>query len=63
MAAAATLIGGAAQAQAWFGTPTPGPVSPPDQPTFHTGSTAYGPTPFHGRPKDEERGCACRAKS
>lgn len=55
-AAAAALIGGAACAQAWFGVPTPGPVSPPDKPTFHTGPDAYGPAPAHVRPKDDARG-------
>ncbi|MGZ6014415.1 MAG: M28 family peptidase [Phenylobacterium sp.] len=54
--AAASLIGGGAQAQARFGVPTPGPVSPPDQPTFHAGPASYGPAPFHGRPKDDVRG-------
>ena len=61
-AAALVLMAGSAHAQAWFGTPTPGPVSPPDQPTFHTGSTAYGPAPFHGRPKDDPRGALSGAK-
>src|ERR1700742_252107 len=55
-AATFTLIAGAAQAQAWFGVTTPGPVSPPDQPTFHAGPASYGPAPFAGRPKDDARG-------
>jgi len=54
--AALTLSAATASAQAWFGTPTPGPVSPPDQPTFHAGAPSYGPAPFHGRPKDDIRG-------
>jgi hypothetical protein len=59
--AALSLTAGAAsgpQAQtgAWFGVPTPGPVSPPDKPTFHAGPAAYGPAPAHVRPKDDARG-------
>jgi hypothetical protein len=54
--AAATLVAGSAGAQAWFHTPTPGAVSPPDQPTFHAGPASYGPAPFHGRPKNDARG-------
>src|SRR5579859_293031 len=61
-AVALALSAGTASAQAWFGVPTPGPVSPPDQPTFHTGGAAYGPTPFHGRPKDDARGALSGAK-
>jgi len=45
-----------ASAQAWFGVPTPGPVSAPDRPTFHSGPNAYGPAPAHVRPKDDARG-------
>ncbi|HEX2816335.1 MAG TPA: M28 family peptidase [Phenylobacterium sp.] len=45
-----------AQTGAWFGVPAPGPVSPPDKPTFHTGPNAYGPAPAHVRPKDDMRG-------
>jgi hypothetical protein len=55
-AAALNLAAGAASAQAWFGAPTPGPVSPPDQPTFHAGPAAYGPAPARVRPKDDARG-------
>ena len=55
-AAALSLAAGAASAQAWFGVPTPGSVSPPDQPTFHAGPASYGPAPFQGRPKDDARG-------
>ncbi|HEX3363539.1 M28 family peptidase [Phenylobacterium sp.] len=54
--AALALMAGPAAAQAWFGTPTPGPVSPSDQPTFHAGPASYGPTPAHVRPKDDTRG-------
>ncbi len=54
--AAVTFLAGSAHAQAWFGVPTPGPVSPPDQPTFHAGPASYGPAPFAGRPKDDVRG-------
>jgi Peptidase family M28 len=53
---AALALAGPAAAQAWFGTPTPGPVSPPDQPTFHAGAASYGPAPAHVRPKDDTRG-------
>jgi hypothetical protein len=45
-----------AQTGAWFGVPTPGPVSPPDKPTFHAGAAAYGPAPAHVRRKDDTRG-------
>jgi hypothetical protein len=55
-AAAFCLMGGAASAQAWFGVPTPGPVSPPDKPTFHAGPASYGPAPAHVRPADDVRG-------
>jgi hypothetical protein len=53
--AALALTAGSAHAQAWFGVPTPGPVSPPDKPTFHAGPIAYGPTPAPARmrPKDD----------
>ena len=51
--AALALTVGTASAQAWFGVPTPGPVSPPDKPTFHAGPAAYGPTPAKVRPKDD----------
>jgi hypothetical protein len=58
--AALALTAGSASAQervqAWFGVPTPGPVSPPDKPTFRTGPNAYGPAPAHVRPKDDARG-------
>jgi len=59
--AALALTAGPAAAQAstngpWFGTPTPGPVSPSDKPTFHAGPAAYGPAPAHVRPKDDARG-------
>ena len=53
---AAMALAGPAAAQAWFVTPTPGPVSPPDQPTFHAGPASYGPAPAHVRPKDDTRG-------
>ena len=53
--AALTLTAGAVHAQAWFGVPTPGPVSPPDQPTFQAGPASYGSAPFHGRAKDDAR--------
>ena len=53
---AALFAGGAAHAQAWFGVPTPGPVTPVDQPTFSTSPEAYGPAPFAGRPKDDATG-------
>jgi hypothetical protein len=53
--AAAALVAGSAGAQAWFHTPTPGAVSPPDQPTFHAGPASYGPAPFNGRPKNDAR--------
>lgn len=55
--AALALSAGPAAAQAWFGVPTPGPVSPPDQPTFHAGPAAYGPAPAPARfrPKDDTR--------
>src|ERR1700754_2594747 len=56
LAVVTAMLGGGAQAQAWFGVPTPGPVSPPDAPTFHAGPASYGPAPFHGRPKDDARG-------
>jgi hypothetical protein len=54
--AALALTAGSACAQAWFGVPTPGPVSPPDKPTFHAGPASYGPAPAHVRPKDDARG-------
>jgi hypothetical protein len=58
--AVALLLCGAAhgqpQSQAWFGVPTPGPLSAVDQPTFATGPEAYGPAPFAGRPKDDVTG-------
>ena len=54
--AALALTTGSASAQAWFGVPTPGPVSPPDKPTFRSGPVAYGPAPAHVRPKDDARG-------
>ncbi len=44
-----------AQAQAWFGVPTPGAASPPDKPTFQSGPRSYGPAPAHVRPKDDAR--------
>src|SRR6185503_15303681 len=53
---AALAVGASADAQAWFGVPTPGPVTPVDQPTFVTGPEAYGPAPFAGRPKDDATG-------
>lgn len=57
---AALALAGATQAQPaaspWFGVPTPGPVTPVDQPTFVTGPEAYGPAPFAGRPKDDATG-------
>src|SRR5690348_16383049 len=57
---AALALGGSAAAQStpgpWFGVPTPGPVTPVDQPTFVTGPEAYGPAPFAGRPKDDASG-------
>ncbi|HZZ67402.1 MAG TPA: M28 family peptidase [Phenylobacterium sp.] len=49
-------------ARAWFGVPTPGPVSPPDRPTFHAGPQAYGPAPARGRPRDDARGALSGAK-
>jgi hypothetical protein len=54
--AALALMAGSASAQAWFGVPAPGPVSPPDKPTFRAGPNAYGPAPGHVRPKDDVRG-------
>jgi len=54
--AALALTTGSASAQAWFGVPTPGPVSPPDKPTFRSGPVGYGPAPAHVRPKDDARG-------
>jgi peptidase M28-like protein len=54
--AAMALTAGPAAAQAWFGVPTPGSVSPPDKPTFHVGPAAYGPAPAHVRPKDDTHG-------
>jgi hypothetical protein len=51
--AALALTAGGASAQAWFGVPTPGPVSPPDKPTFRAGPAAYGPAPAQARPKDD----------
>jgi hypothetical protein len=56
MTTAMALFAGPVSAQAWFGVPTPGPVSPPDKPTFHAGPAAYGPAPAHVRPKDDPRG-------
>jgi hypothetical protein len=44
-ALALMLMGGSAHAQAWFGVPTPGPLSPVDKPTFVTNADAYGPGP------------------
>ncbi len=45
-------------AQAWFGVPTPPPLSPVDKPTFATNADAYGsiPAPPSLRPKDDARG-------
>ena len=57
------LTAGSAAAQAWFGVPPPGPVSPPDKPTFHAGAASYGPAPARGRPKDDARGRAGRRQS
>jgi hypothetical protein len=54
--AAALAAAGVAHAQAWFGVPTPGPVSPVDKPTFVAGAEAYGPAPFAGRPKEDAAG-------
>lgn len=51
----------AAQAP-WFGVPTPGPVTPPDQATLRMGPNAYGPAPFAGRPKDDVRGALTGGK-
>ncbi|HEY0436865.1 MAG TPA: M28 family peptidase [Phenylobacterium sp.] len=55
---AALVVAGAAQAQAWFGVPTPGPLSPVDKPTFATNPDAYGliPAPPGLRPKDDLTG-------
>ncbi len=55
-------LAGAAHAQPWFGVPLPGPVTAPDQPTFRAGPNPYGPTPFHGRPKDDVRRALTAAK-
>lgn len=51
-AVAASLVAGASLAQppaarptAWFGVPTPGPVSDLDRPLYITNDKAYGPTP------------------
>jgi hypothetical protein len=56
--AAVTALAGAAHAQAWFGVPTPGPLSPVDKPTFVTNADAYGPIPAPPglRPKDDATG-------
>jgi hypothetical protein len=60
---ASLMTGGMAVGQqAWFGVPTPGPVSPSDQPTFRAGPASYGPAPFAGRPKDDLRGALTAAK-
>lgn len=60
---ALALVAGPAAAQApWFGVPTPGPVTAPDQATFRKGPNAYGPEPFAGRPKDDVRGALAGAK-
>jgi len=56
------LAGGPAAAQAWFGVPTPGPVSPVDKPTFVTNADAFGPWPTHVRPKDDATGALAGAK-
>jgi hypothetical protein len=55
-ACVALALGASESAQAWFGAPTPGPVSPVDQPTFANGPAAYGLAPFDGRPKDDAAG-------
>jgi hypothetical protein len=64
LAGVLALMAGTASAQAWFGVPTPGPVSPPDRPTFHAGPESYGPAPApaRGRPKDDARGSLSGAK-
>src|SRR5947207_11196856 len=67
MAAAMLLLAGSAQAQspanaAWFGVPTPGPVSPADKPTFVSGPESYGPAPFAGRAKDDPTGALAGAR-
>src|SRR4051812_6838277 len=50
-----------AQTGAWFGVPTPGPVSPPDKPTFRAGPASYGPAPAQLRRKDDVHGALAGA--